>query len=178
MGVYSFVLRGWGSQSKFGYLGGVRASSQTVSYEIALSIFVFLVFYLFKSFRFFIFNEFLFFINILILVVFILIILSETNRAPFDFREGERELISGFNIEYGSSGFVLFFLSEYSIIIIFSFVGIFFIKRGFILFFVFLYVFIKVRCTFPRFRYDFLIKTLWYYFIPPLCIFVLLIILI
>jgi NADH-ubiquinone oxidoreductase chain 1 len=167
--IYSLVLAGWSRFRKFGYIGGIRASSQTVSYEVLISLLVI-------SFCFFFFNFFflkikektiIFFLWIFFLWIFSLI--SETNRAPLDFSEGERELISGFNIEYGRRGFILFFLSEYSIIIFFSLIRIFFFNLNLILFFLILFFFISLRTSFPRFRYDFLLILIWFKLLPFLC---------
>lgn len=172
--VYSFVIRGWSRFSKFGYLGGIRASSQTVSYEISLAILIISLIYFLKNFQLKIFFEKFFFLLIFpLFICWIISIISETNRAPFDFSEGERELISGFNIEYGSSGFILFFLSEYSIIIFFSFFTIFLLNLNYFIFFLILFLFISLRTSFPRFRYDFLIQLIWFKILPFLCVFLL-----
>jgi NADH-ubiquinone oxidoreductase chain 1 len=177
--VYSFVLAGWSRFSKFGYLGGIRASSQTVSYEIRLRIL--LISIIFFSINFSVsllkINNFYFIIFPLILN-WIISLISETNRAPFDFSEGERELISGFNIEYGSSGFVLYFLSEYAIIIFFSLFTCFLFNFNLFTFFLLLFLFISLRTSFPRFRYDFLLKFIWFKILPFICLFFIFLILI
>ena len=166
--VYSFVLSGWARFSKFGFIGGIRASSQTVSYEVGLSILFFISFIFFSSFSIVINFEFLFFYYVFFLLCWILVIVAETNRAPFDFSEGERELISGFNVEYGSGGFVLFFLSEYSSIIFFSILLSFLFNLK-IVFVLILFILIKLRTCFPRFRYDMLLGIIWFYLLPYLC---------
>ena len=169
--VYSFVLAGWSRFSKFGYLGGIRASSQTVSYEISLGILLIRIILFSKNFsiRNFLLGQF-WFILLPLFINWIISLISETNRAPFDFSEGESELISGFNIEYGSSGFVLYFLSEYSIIIFFSLISVYLFNINFIFFFLILFFFIRIRTSFPRFRYDFLIKLMWFKILPLICI--------
>ena len=166
---YTFLITGWISYSKFSYIGGVRASSQTLSYEIVLSLVIFILIFFFINKKLNYFNFFFFFFNFIILVICIFIILVETNRAPFDFREGERELISGFNTEYGSLGFVFFILSEYTIIIFFSF--FFSIILNIKVFFFLLFIFLIRRTRFPRFRYDFLINFMWFKKLPFICIF-------
>ena len=170
VGIYSFVLRGWRRFSKFGYLGGIRASSQTVSYEISLAIIFIRIIFNFKNFQFFFWGEiFIIFVLFFLIFIWFISLLAETNRAPFDFSEGERELISGFNIEYGRSGFILFFLAEYSIIIFFSLIRIFIFSLNISFFFLFLFFFISMRTSFPRFRYDFLIKIIWFKILPFVC---------
>lgn len=164
---YIFILAGWSRFSKFSYIGGIRASSQTLSYEIVLTLLIFITIFFFSNKKLINFNFFFFFINLIILILWILIILIETNRAPFDFREGERELISGFNTEYGSLGFVFFILSEYLIIIFFSFfISILLNMKIFLLL---LIIFLISRTRFPRFRYDFLINLIWFKILPFIC---------
>lgn len=165
--VYSFVLRGWSSFSKFAYLGGLRASSQTVSYEVGLAVVLIIILAFLKNYRIQFFRDFyiLFFLTP-VLFIWLIIILIETNRAPFDFSEGERELISGFNIEYGAGGFVLFFLAEYSIIIFLSLFTSLLFSFNFLIFLIILFLFISMRTTFPRFRYDFLLRFLWFKILP------------
>lgn len=175
--VYAFVLRGWSRYSKFGYLGGVRASSQTVSYEVRLALILICILIINSNTSFF--KQEVYFIYFIILPAFILWFISliaETNRAPFDFSEGERELISGFNVEYGSSGFILFFLREYSIIIFFSLITTYIFNFSNIIFFLLLFLFISFRTSFPRFRYDFLIKFIWFSILPLICLFLIFII--
>lgn len=118
--VYSSLLRGWGRRRKYGSVGGVRSCGQSISYEISLVFIVVSVIVFVKSFSPTVINLHLF-LSPLIVVLFFTVV-AETIRAPFDFGEGERELISGFNIEYSSATFVFLFLGEYGIILLFSFV--------------------------------------------------------
>jgi NADH-ubiquinone oxidoreductase chain 1 len=120
------IFAGWSSNSKYSLLGALRAIAQTISYEIPLIFFTFFVIILAKSFFLrgfvFSFSRFcLFRFSIYLFVVSFLCRLAETNRAPFDLAEGESELVSGFNVEYGGAKFALIFLAEYSNIIFFSF---------------------------------------------------------
>lgn len=109
-----------------------------------------------------------FFLNILLSFVILIIFLAETNRAPFDFAEGESELVSGFNTEYGRGGFALIFLSEYARILFLRFLFcLFFFMHRLIYLFLFVklvlvaFLFIWVRGAYPRFRYDKLIYLTW-----------------
>ena len=165
---YFFLTSGWRRFSKFGYLGGLRSSSQSLSYEIILIIiFLFIIVY-FNNINIKIYNNiFLTIFLFYIMIIWLLLVLTETNRAPFDFSEGERELISGFNIEYSSSGFVLWFLSEYAIIIWFRFFTALIFYINIIFIFLFLYFLVLLRNVYPRFRYDFLIFIFWVKLMPP-----------
>nr|ASY97975.1 NADH dehydrogenase subunit 1 [Spilomantis occipitalis] len=178
MGVYTIMLAGWSSNSNYALLGGLRAVAQTISYEVSLALillsFVFLVnsYSLIDFFYYQMGIWFLFFCFPLCNVWFVSC-LAETNRSPFDFAEGESELVSGFNVEYGSGGFALIFLSEYSSILFMSmlmcilFLGsdlntfIFYFKLIFIAF-----MYIWVRGTLPRYRYDKLMYLAWKSFLP------------
>nr|AWB98653.1 NADH dehydrogenase subunit 1 [Anopheles striatus] len=178
LGVYTVMIAGWSSNSNYALLGGLRAVAQTISYEVSLALillsFIFLIgnynfmnFYNYQSYIWFIF--FCFPLGL----VWLASCLAETNRTPFDFAEGESELVSGFNVEYSSGGFALIFLAEYSSILFMSmlfvviFLGgdiyslLFFFKLTFISF-----IFIWVRGTLPRFRYDKLMYLAWKSFLP------------
>lgn len=162
--VYTTIIRGVVSKSKYSILGSVRSSRQSVSFEIAFSIYLFCMVFYFNQYAFIsLFN----FNLIFLLVPFIIIILAELNRAPFDFSEGERELVRGFNVEYARVGFVFLFLREYGMLILFrvlfstlflnfSFFGYFFIFR----------VLIFIRRSYPRYRYDILINFFWFKLLP------------
>nr|YP_011001014.1 NADH dehydrogenase subunit 1 [Bellardia viarum]WPN85811.1 NADH dehydrogenase subunit 1 [Bellardia viarum] len=178
LGVYTVMIAGWSSNSNYALLGGLRAVAQTISYEVSLSLillsFIFLIggynmlmFYKYQTFIWFLFIMFP------LALVWFSISLAETNRTPFDFAEGESELVSGFNVEYSSGGFALIFLAEYASILFMSmlfclmflgsdlFVFIFYIKLSFVSF-----MFIWVRGTLPRFRYDKLMYLAWKSFLP------------
>lgn len=178
LGVYTVIIAGWSSNSNYALLGGLRAVAQTISYEVSLALIILSFIFLIGNYNiinFINFQFYIWFIFILfpIILIWISISLAETNRTPFDFAEGESELVSGFNVEYSRGGFALIFLAEYSRIlfirILFSliFLGgdlisiIFYVKLIFISF-----LFIWVRGTLPRFRYDKLIYIAWKCFLP------------
>lgn len=118
--------RGWSSNSNYAILGAIRGVAQTISYEISLAFFFLIFTFLIYRFRFSEFRvnqEYTYFLFFLlpVFLIWLASILAETNRTPFDFAEGESELVSGFNIEYGSGGFALLFLAEYARIIFMSY---------------------------------------------------------
>ena len=119
--VYGVLLSGWVSNSKYRILGSVRSIAQTISYEIRIALLLFRIFIFFNGFNLHYFFKFNFCFLLLLLLVLIFIwmisLVAESNRAPFDFAEGERELVSGFNTEYFSRGFAFLFIAEYGIII-------------------------------------------------------------
>nr|YP_010268834.1 NADH dehydrogenase subunit 1 [Halobates hayanus]UIG88226.1 NADH dehydrogenase subunit 1 [Halobates hayanus]UIG88239.1 NADH dehydrogenase subunit 1 [Halobates hayanus] len=178
LGVYGVLMCGWSSNSNYSMLGSLRCMAQTISYEVSMSmillcliLFVYgfdlILFSFFQNYIWFMFFSFpLFF-------CWVSSFLAEVNRSPFDFAEGESELVSGFNVEYSSGGFAFIFLSEYMNIIFMSlltvifFLGcdlnslLFFFKLVFIIFLV-----IWVRGTLPRFRYDKLMYLTWSVFLP------------
>lgn len=115
--VYTTMIRGVVSKSKYPTLGSIRARRQSISFEIAFSIYIFCIIFFVNRYTF----NFLFNFSLVFLVLpFLLIILAELNRAPFDFSEGESELVSGFNVEFSRVAFVFLFLSEYGVLIFFS----------------------------------------------------------
>jgi len=115
--VYFILLSGFFSISKYSLLGSIRSSSQSVSFEI---IFFFLLFCFLIFFQRFIFKWVINFLLCIFIFLLIILVLVELNRAPFDFSEGESELVSGFNLEFGTIFFILLFLSEYGFLIFFS----------------------------------------------------------
>jgi len=166
IGVFPSTLAGWASNRAYARVGGYRRLAQTISYEVALflRIFVPLSVYerlILKSWHF---PNGLFLI--LIILGFLIVFLAETNRAPFDLSEGERELVSGFNIEYGGAGFTLFFLAEYGIMLIISiWVRVFFFSTR-LFSFIFILLLLVVRAAYPRLRYDDLISFMWKIYLP------------
>nr|ASY97884.1 NADH dehydrogenase subunit 1 [Miomantis caffra] len=178
MGVYSVMLAGWSSNSNYALLGGLRAVAQTISYEVSLALillsFVFLISsYSLLDFYYYQMGVWLLFFCLPLCNVLFVSCLAETNRSPFDFAEGESELVSGFNVEYGSGGFALIFLGEYSSILFMSmmmcviFLGsdlnsfMFYLKLIFIAF-----MYVWIRGTLPRYRYDKLMYLAWKSFLP------------
>ncbi len=187
LGVYGIILSGWSSNSRYAFFGSLRSASQMVSYEVSIGLILIIVLVCVSSLNFFsivLFQEFLFFLVPLfpVFFMFLVSILAETNRAPFDLPEAESELVSGYNVEYASMGFALFFLAEYSSMILMSalttiiFIGgwisIFskpFILDSFALAFklsIILFFFIWVRASFPRYRIDQLMRLCWKVFLP------------
>lgn len=119
LGVYGVIVAGWSSNSNYALLGGLRAVAQTISYEVSLVLILLSVVFLIMSYNFLffsLFQEYIWFIFLLfpISLVWFSSSLAETNRTPFDFAEGESELVSGFNVEYRRGGFALIFLAEYA----------------------------------------------------------------
>nr|ARH53921.1 NADH dehydrogenase subunit 1 [Limonius minutus] len=178
LGVYTIMMAGWSSNSNYSLLGGLRCVAQTISYEVSLALILLSFLVLISGMNIFDLHYYqyyiwFFFIGMPLAMVWFVSSLAETNRTPFDFAEGESELVSGFNIEYSSGGFALIFLAEYSNILFmsmlfcFMFMGadliswLFFLKVVFISF-----LFVWVRGTLPRFRYDKLMYLAWKGFLP------------
>jgi NADH-ubiquinone oxidoreductase chain 1 len=162
--VYATLVSGVASYSKYSSIGALRSSSQTVSYEVVFAILVISMIILFMSYSFH--NS----INLLLLrglfVIWFICLIAETNRAPFDFAEGERELVSGFNVEYRRRGFVILFLAEYGSILILSYLtSVLFFCTSFFTGIIFFTV-ILIRRVYPRFRYDKLIGLVWFKLLP------------
>nr|AVN97696.1 NADH dehydrogenase subunit 1 [Potamopyrgus antipodarum] len=183
LNVYGTLLAGWASNSKYALLGSLRAIAQTISYEVSMALILLFPLFTLATLSFIELSEsqeniWLSFLMLPVSFIWFVTCIAETNRAPFDFAEGESELVSGFNIEYGAAGFALIFLAEYANILVMSlfsavlFFGgtsnfFFFSDIAFtlkILFFAFL--FIWVRASYPRFRYDLLMSLTWKAFLP------------
>jgi NADH-ubiquinone oxidoreductase chain 1 len=157
--VYGIIFSGWASNSKYALLGSLRALAQSISYEIPLVFLIIVFCFFFQRFSNLVPGVIFFVFRLPISFVFILSILAETNRAPFDLAEGESELVSGFNIEYGGSKFALLFLAEYANILFFSFlISYFFFNNTWVIFFCIVLLFLFFRSSYPRIRYDFLIS--------------------
>nr|APX39913.1 NADH dehydrogenase subunit 1 [Stylosomus rugithorax] len=178
LGVYWIMLAGWSSHSNYSLLGSLRAVAQTISYEVSLILILMSFLLLILSYNlydFMKFQEYMWFFFFMIPLCFMWFVsaLAETNRTPFDFAEGESELVSGFNVEYSSGGFAMIFLAEYGSILFMGmfcsliFLGgnfasyTFFMKIGFMSF-----LWIWVRGTLPRYRYDKLMYLAWKSYLP------------
>nr|YP_003848780.1 NADH dehydrogenase subunit 1 [Amalda northlandica]ACZ83057.1 NADH dehydrogenase subunit 1 [Amalda northlandica] len=183
MNVYGTLLAGWASNSKYALLGSLRAIAQTISYEISMALILLFPLFLVGSFNFIEIKEsqemiWLSLMMIPVSSIWFVTCVAETNRAPFDFAEGESELVSGFNIEYGAAGFALIFLAEYANILVMSLFTSLLFFGGSSMFFVhsdlafmlkilfFAFAFIWVRASYPRFRYDLLMGLTWKGFLP------------
>nr|YP_009258827.1 NADH dehydrogenase subunit 1 [Aneurus sublobatus]AFI54692.1 NADH dehydrogenase subunit 1 [Aneurus sublobatus] len=178
LGVYGILIAGWSSNSVFSLLGSMRAVAQTISYEVCMSLLLICLVLFIVSFNFI---DYVLFQRLVWFMFFSLPLffcwfsscLAETNRSPFDFAEGESELVSGFNTEYGGVGFVFIFLSEYMNIIFMSFITTLIFLGGDVFSFLFylkvsllIFLFIWVRGSLPRFRYDKLMYLSWSVFLP------------
>lgn len=163
--VYFRILIGFFRKSKYGIYGGIRRRSQSISFEVVF-FFLFFVFPLLRQ-SFNLINNFNFFFSIYNFFIFFLLLLIELNRAPFDFSEGESELVRGYNLEFSGIFFILIFVGEYGFLIFFSLFFSYFIFNNFffirlIIFFFFLFI----RSCFPRYRYDKLISFSWLILLP------------
>nr|APH07340.1 NADH dehydrogenase subunit 1 [Leptopilina boulardi] len=172
MGVYMMMLSGWSSNSMYSMLGSIRAVSQSISYEVSLILLLLSSLMFIESFdlKGFIKMQdkiWMFWFLSLIMLMFLVSVLAELNRTPFDLAEGESELVSGFNTEYMSGGFVLIFLSEYGMIMLMSYlIVLFYFMDNFSLSVVFktlifMILIICIRGSFPRMRYDKLMMLIW-----------------
>jgi len=185
--VYAILMSGWASNSKYSFFGAIRAAAQMISYEVCIGLIILAVIVCVGSLNltdivlaqkncWFIFPLFpagiMFFVSAL----------AETNRAPFDHAEAESELVSGFNTEYSGMTFALFFLAEYSHIIIMSLLTSLLFFGGWLPFFglefipqeinlalkttFFVFTFVWVRASFPRLRFDSLMQLMWKSYLP------------
>jgi NADH-quinone oxidoreductase subunit H len=190
LGVYGIIMAGWASNSKYAFLGAIRSAAQMISYEVSIGLVIITVLLVVGSLNlgdivmaqkehgWFVFSGLF-----PMFIIFFISALAETNRHPFDLPEAEAELVSGYNVEYSSMTFALFFLGEYANMILMSastvtlFLGgwlppfeavafvpsiIWFVLKVVLM----LYVFIWARATLPRYRYDQLMRLGWKVFLP------------
>jgi len=186
LGVYAIIGAGWTSNSKYAFLGGLRSAAQLISYEVSIALLLLPVAACANSFNLIeIVNQqksIWFIVPLLpVGIIFFISVLAETNRAPFDLPEAEAEIVAGYNVEYASMTFAMFFLAEYSnmlwlsaVIAICFFGGwlspIFFLPHSMFWFLLktlgVCFAIIKVRANYPRYRYDQLMTLGWKTFLP------------
>ena len=206
LGVYGVIIAGWASNSKYAFLGAMRAAAQAVSYEIAMGFALVGVLILAGSMNL---REIVlaqqggildwyWFPLLPLFVIYMIAGLAETNRAPFDLAEGESEIVAGFHVEYAGSTFAIFFLAEYANMILISgltaimfaggwlspfegvpVLGDTFLGEGSMLWFlaktvIFMFMFLWYRATFPRYRYDQIMRLGWKVLIPITLVWVIL----
>ena len=201
LGVYGIIMAGWASNSKYAFLGALRSAAQMVSYEVSIGFVIITVLLAVGSLNL---SDIVMaqnggilhwhFLPLLpMFVVFFISALAETNRAPFDLPEAEAELVSGYNVEYSSMTFAMFFLGEYANMILMSGMTVVLFLGGWLppfdmypftivpgpIWFVLkimavLFLFLWVRATFPRYRYDQLMRLGWKVFLPLSLVFVVL----
>jgi len=199
IGVYGIILSGWASNSKYAFLGGMRSAAQMISYEVAMGLALVVVLMVSNSLNLgdivlgqgkgYFADKGLAFLSwnwlplLPMFIVYLVSIVAETNRAPFDMAEGESEIV-GFHVEYSGMAFAVFFLAEYANMILVStltsilFLGGWLSPLGFLpdgILWLFLkisavlFFFLWIRATFPRYRYDQIMRLGWKVFIP-LCL--------
>jgi NADH-quinone oxidoreductase subunit H len=190
LGVYGIITAGWSSNSKYAFLGCLRSAAQMVSYEVSLGLIIICVILCVGSLNLseiVMAQQSVWFVIPLFpcTIMFFISCLAETNRAPFDLPEAEAELVAGYNVEYSSMGFALFFLGEYANMILMSSLCVILFFGGWLPpfdFFIFhwipggfwfglkvcffLFCFIWVRAAFPRYRYYQLMRLGWKVFLP------------
>ena len=190
LGVYGVIMAGWASNSKYAFLGALRSAAQMVSYEVSMGLVIINVLLCVGSLNLTAIVEaqrnMWFFLPLFpMFIVFFISTLAETNRAPFDLPEGESELVAGYFVEYSSMSFALFFLGEYANMILMSGMTVVLFLGGWLppvdiapfnlipgpIWFILkiclvLFVFLWVRATTPRYRYDQLMRLGWKIFLP------------
>nr|YP_011004812.1 NADH dehydrogenase subunit 1 [Anagyrus jenniferae]WPT46953.1 NADH dehydrogenase subunit 1 [Anagyrus jenniferae] len=178
LGVYPLMMGGWSSNSVYSMLGGLRSVAQTISYEVSMIIIMISMIMMFESFNLYEFMNFqkylfMYMFNFLLGMIFFVSLLAELNRTPFDFSEGESELVSGFNTEYMSGSFALIFIAEYGMIMFMMMIFMFMFFGAkfnglifYIIYSLFLFIIIWIRGTYPRYRYDNLMYLTWLSFLP------------
>lgn len=189
LGVYGIIISGWSSNSKYAFLGALRSAAQMVSYEVSIGLIILVVVICAGSLNIvtIVESQRTIWYGIPLFPVFIMFFVStlaETNRPPFDLPEAEAELVAGYNVEYSAVGFALFFIGEYANILLMSSLSVLLFLGGWLppfnLFFgyipgifwfnlkllLLIFTFVWVRASFPRYRYDQLMRLGWKVFLP------------
>lgn len=190
LGVYGIIIAGWASNSRYAFLGALRSCSQMISYEVSIGLVIITVLLSAGSLNLSKIVEaqthcWFIFPHLPMAIIFLISSLAETNRSPFDLPEAEAELVAGYNVEYSSMTFALFFLGEYANMILMSALGSLLFLGGWLPLFpippftwipgiiwfsakisFLLFIFVWVRATFPRYRYDQLMRLGWKIFLP------------
>jgi len=190
LGVYGIIIAGWSSNSKYAFLGALRSAAQMISYEVSMGLIIISVLLCSGSLnltKIVLAQQNMWFAIPLfpMFIVFFISILAETNRTPFDLPEAEAELVAGYHVEYSSLPFALFFLGEYANMILLSAMTTILFFGGWlppfaiapfiwipgVVWFIlkvcfFLFIFLWVRATLPRYRYDQLMRLGWKVFLP------------
>ena len=190
LGVYGIIISGWSSNSKYAFLGSLRSAAQMVSYEVSIGLIIITVVLCAGSLNLseIVYSQETIWYGIPLFPLFLMFFVSalaETNRPPFDLPEAEAELVSGYNVEYSAVGFALFFIGEYANILLMSSLCVILFMGGWlppfdneilnlvpaIFWFVLklnlvTFTFVWVRASFPRYRYDQLMRLGWKVFLP------------
>nr|YP_010350396.1 NADH dehydrogenase subunit 1 [Ixodes hirsti]UOK09877.1 NADH dehydrogenase subunit 1 [Ixodes hirsti] len=175
LSVYVILWGGWSSNSKYSLLGAYRGVAQVISYEVSMAMILISMIFFCESFNIEKVLEFqekfyLLFGYISLFIIWLITCFAETNRSPFDLSEGESELVSGFNIEYGSWSFAMLFMAEYGNMIFFSLVSSYLFMGGsgilFVKTMIIMMLFVVVRGTLVRYRYDKLMMMAWKVILP------------
>ena len=187
LGVYGIIFAGWASNSRYALLGAVRSAAQMISYEVAIGFIIIIIGMAAGSFNLVTIidaqqDAFFCFSFAPLFLMFLVCILAETNRVPFDLPEAEAEIVAGYNIEYSALIFAMFFLGEYSNMLLMSALTAIYFLGGWVPFFAFFggasvvsfivklliiaFFFIWARATLPRYRYDQLLHIGWKQFLP------------
>nr|YP_010373161.1 NADH dehydrogenase subunit 1 [Aldisa cooperi]UPI11627.1 NADH dehydrogenase subunit 1 [Aldisa cooperi] len=177
LNVYGTMLAGWASNSKYAFLGALRAAAQTISYEVSMLLLLLFSAFMLLTSSWDQASKLCFPIMFLLVpmsMVWFTSTVAETNRAPFDFAEGESELVSGFNVEFGGGLFAMLFLAEYASILFMSMAtSVWFFSQSYMSplilsmeVTVMAILFLLVRGAYPRFRYDLLMMLCWKSFLP------------
>uniref|UniRef100_UPI0030E5159D NADH dehydrogenase subunit 1 n=1 Tax=Thrips alatus TaxID=1030670 RepID=UPI0030E5159D len=176
LGVYPILISGWSSNSNYSLIGSMRALAQTISYEVSLVFILLSMMFMSSSLSFYslIYTQkmFMFYMFLIPFILWMFSSVAELNRTPFDFAEGESELVSGFNTEYSSSSFAIIFMAEYLMILLFSMLSsVFFLKSNISMismmkFMTLMFFYVWIRATLPRYRYDKLMNLSWKFILP------------